>query len=161
MKNAVSATVGHMNTYLLTFWEIKTGRKNFLSNALPAIFILHHSLSMLMLSVIASLFSPLSVSCLTAKEIPVFWKNLRHNQFWKKSTTVTIDWYNMLVEWTDLDYCRLSQNINRQERKKKENTHRRKFWIVLFRAERDMKPKYLKTWWWWWWILLCAHVLRA
>ena len=36
MKNALNATVGHMNTNLLTFWEIKTGRKNFLSIALPA-----------------------------------------------------------------------------------------------------------------------------
>lgn len=44
----------------------------------------------------------------------MFWKKLKHNQFWKKSLIKKTNWYNVLVELTDQDHCWLLRNINWQ-----------------------------------------------
>ena len=60
-----------------------------------------------------------STCSLTTKEITVFWKNLKHDQFWCKSPATRINGYSMLAEWRDPDLCRLVWNTNQQEKGKK------------------------------------------
>jgi hypothetical protein len=44
---------------------------------------------------------------LPTKEMTIFVKIVKYNQFWNKSITVTVNGYNTCIEWRDPYSCRL------------------------------------------------------